>query len=351
MEHKSIEGVAVKASPAGTAEVVIAELNVIDLDGDVVARGAIGSQTVPILPAHNWGSIPLGKARTRELGDRVIADLIFNLDVPEAKAWHSALMFDVEHGPAVQEYSWAYNPTKARPATVDDRRVRLLEEVKLREVSMVIQGASIGSHTVGVKCTDCAGRGDSFDSPVLRRELTRAKALLDAQEADAMATLQALYDQYQHASLDYEHERYKATTAHDQTTRILRAWTSCFYTAVDHPDPVLARAGQACLEMCAAELGIDPPPLTWMVPESAKERSYAERYMRDWDHLELDARVYGAYHLATGRVWVRADLGFEKTMQYVAHEVRHAAGGDEDEARAYQAQWAARLPHADVRSR
>lgn len=339
MEHKSIQGQAVKASPAGTAEVCIATLGVIDHDGDVVAKGAIGQQVVPILAAHNWGGIPLGKASTYEQGNRVMASMKFNMDIPEARSWHSALMFDVAHGPAVQEYSWGYQPTKSQPVTLEGRRVRRLEAVELREVSMVIQGASIGSHTVGVKCTDCGSKSpaDTFtNNPALDRELAKAGRFLREHDRAINAELQAIYDNLQLA------------IAYDESRDLL----AYFYSEVEHPDPALARAGQACLQMCAAELGIAPPPLKWMVAETAAERAYVDRHgARDWDHLVSDERIYGAFQPYTGRVFVRADLSFDLTMQYLAHEVRHAAGGDEDEARAYQAEWASRLPADEARSR
>lgn len=350
MEHKSIDGLAVKAGATGTAEVVIATIGVIDHDGDVVAPGAIGVQSVPILPAHNWASIPLGKARTREVGNQVIADLQFNLEIPEARSWHSALLFDVEHGPAVQEYSWGYHPTKHKPYEVEGRRARLLERVKLHEVSMVVQGASIGSRTVGVKCTECAASSHHEDDPELRRVLTDAKRHVDdyeLAERKALAELERIYKGLLHAEqveLERQFDRFESKVIADRE----RAKGLRYYTACEHPDQVIARAGMACLQMCSAELGIEPPALSWMLPETAEERAYFETYgVRDWDYLPVDCAVYGAFHIATGRVWIRADLGFEQTMHYIAHEVRHAAGGDESQARAYQTEWASRLPNDD----
>lgn len=329
MEHKSIRGVRVtKGAAAGTAEVVIATMGPVDHDGDVVSPGAIGSQVVPILPAHDWNHIPLGKARTREVGDQVVADLTFNMEVPQARDWHAALMFDMEHGPSVQEYSWGYDPLKSKPGMVGNRRVRILESVRLHEVSMVVRGASVGSHTVGVKSQPV--------DPALERELGRAKSNIDAYNRRLIAEMEEI-----RSGLDLA-----------IAVRESRDLLGHFYTACDHPDPVIDRAGRACFEMCCEELGLERrPKLLWMTPETVDERNYVRRYgFRDWTHLFSDVPVYGAYQPAFDAVWVRTDLSFEKTIEYVAHEARHAAGGDENDAYAYQALWAGRVPEVNERS-
>ena len=46
----------------GEVSAVIATLGVIDADQDVTEAGAFGTQSAAIVPAHNWGSTPLGKA-------------------------------------------------------------------------------------------------------------------------------------------------------------------------------------------------------------------------------------------------------------------------------------------------
>lgn len=321
MERKRFEaGGAVKsAGPDGTALVVIAETGVVDSDGDVVLPGAIGVQSVPLLPAHDWASVPLGRADTYEAGSKVYASLSFNLAIPAAQEWHSALLFDLEHPPPKMEYSWGYNPTKARPGEVDGRRVRLLEQVHLHEVSPVLVGASVGTRTLAAKRFDPGAAG----------VLAEGKRHADAYTARVRAELQSIYLGLVKAAVD-EHQARKEAT--------------CFVRLGEHPDPGLAAAAVACAEVCADELGVALPGVCWVLPETARHRAYAERYgTRDWPHLVVDEDVLGAYRRSTGTVFLRADLGFDRLLPVVAHELAHHAGADEPEARAYQAEWARRL--------
>src|SRR5205823_48499 len=94
---------------AGTVTFVVATLNVIDSDGDVTVPGAFGRQNVPMIPAHDWSSVPIGKGLLFEQGSEAIVDAQLNLAVAEARSWFDAIKFDVEHPPPLQEYSYGYS--------------------------------------------------------------------------------------------------------------------------------------------------------------------------------------------------------------------------------------------------
>lgn len=144
----------------GTASWVMATLNVIDDDGDVTLPGAFGKQSFAIVPAHDHTHVPLGKAVLREEGDEAIVDAKFNLDIPAAKDWHSAIKFDLANPPAVQEYSYAYNLHDGgwKMGTFKGERVRFFHPkadgtpgVDVYESSPVLRGAGNFTRTLSAK--------------------------------------------------------------------------------------------------------------------------------------------------------------------------------------------------------
>lgn len=165
---------AFKAAEAdGTASWVMARLNVVDLDGDVTLPGAFGRQHFAILPAHDASHVPLGKASLAEVGDEAVVEARFNLAIPAARDWHAAIMFDLAHPPAVQEYSYAYSLREGGAAygDLDGRRVRYFRPLPdgspgldVLETSPVLRGAGVGTRTLAAK--------DRHD-PALLREFCR----------------------------------------------------------------------------------------------------------------------------------------------------------------------------------
>jgi len=145
-----------KMDEAGTGRARIATLSAVDHDGDTYLPGAFswkdgGHQWCSILPAHDRRATPLGKARVYEEGDAAIADLHFNLAIPEAKSWHSAIMFDLAQGASVQEYSYGFDLQDFDYQVRGDDRVRLFKRVDVHEVSPVLKGAGIGTGTLAMK--------------------------------------------------------------------------------------------------------------------------------------------------------------------------------------------------------
>lgn len=148
------------AGPDGTASFVIATLEVVDSDGDVTMRGFFGRQHVSVLPAHDWGSVPLGKGVVHEDGKEAVAEVKFNLDIEAARDWHSAIVFDLEHPPSLQEYSYGFTILDggSSPGTWGGEKVRVLHPlangrpgVKVHEVSPVLVGAGVGTRTLAAK--------------------------------------------------------------------------------------------------------------------------------------------------------------------------------------------------------
>lgn len=151
MERKDFKLDVKQLGEAGEFEAVIATLNVVDSDGDVILPGAIGEQPVSILPAHDSRSVPIGKGRTFEVGDEVRVKGRFNLDTQPGREWYSALKFDMENPPARQEWSFGFFVDRYRFELRGEKEVRVLEKLLVHEVSPVVLGAGVNTRTIDVK--------------------------------------------------------------------------------------------------------------------------------------------------------------------------------------------------------
>ena len=139
----------------GTGLARIATLDVIDADGDVTVKGAFGEQHVQVLPTHDWGSVPLGKARVFEKGNEALAEFKLNLETVVGKEWHAALRFDLHDGKPIQAWSYGFSVEEASFEERDDvGRVRILEKIKVHEVSPVVIGSGVDTGTLAIKSAD-----------------------------------------------------------------------------------------------------------------------------------------------------------------------------------------------------
>lgn len=181
-EDNIIERVVKQAAPcevkqvgdAGEFAAVIATLGVVDKDDDIIEPGAIGEQSVRVFASHSSHAIPIGKATLREDGDQLIAEGKINLDTVAGRDWHAALKFDLEHPPALQEWSFGFSALDSDSDTVDGRRVRRLKRVKVFEISPVFIGAGVGTRTISVKAAVRVHHTETTTAPwsadtVLRR--------------------------------------------------------------------------------------------------------------------------------------------------------------------------------------
>jgi hypothetical protein len=170
---------------AGKGLARIATLSAVDHDGDTYLPGAFswkegGQQWCSILPAHDGRATPLGKARVYEDADAALAELFFNLEIPAAKSWHSAIMFDLANGGPVQEYSYGFDTIDADFQMRGADRVRLLKRLDVHEVSPVLKGAGIGTRTLAMK-------GASLKEEHFASLIGGLGELADALPADASA--------------------------------------------------------------------------------------------------------------------------------------------------------------------
>lgn len=184
MEIKRYQGEVKQVDGEGSGLAVIATLNVIDKDEDVIVPDAFGNQESHIVPAHNWGSVPLGKARIREQGAEAIAELHFNLNSATASEWHSALKFDFENGERpLMEWSFGFDVLKESRGDFEGRDVRFLEQLKVIEVSPVLLGAGENTRTLTLKSRNGGSRKFADQIQLVDEELSdivaRAKSIID----------------------------------------------------------------------------------------------------------------------------------------------------------------------------
>lgn len=151
MEHKILRTEIKKVTDDGDFEAVIATLGVIDKDGDVIEPGAFGHATVSIQPSHNHGSVPLGKGVIEERGNKAVVVGKLNLDTQPGKEWHSALKFDLENPPSIQEWSFGFLVNESGSETRDGQEIRVLKSLDVFEASPVLLGAGEGTRTLAVK--------------------------------------------------------------------------------------------------------------------------------------------------------------------------------------------------------
>lgn len=184
-EHKSFVPQFKAADDDGSASWVMATLNTIDHDGDVILPGSIGRQDISILPAHNDSHVPLGKGVVFESGDEAIVEAKFNLDIPAARDWHSAIKFDLANPPSVQEYSFGYEllPGGFKAGEFNGQRVRFFQPkgngqpgVDVFESSPVLRGSGINTRTLAAKSREGLKFSEHIEAVVADVDVLIARA-------------------------------------------------------------------------------------------------------------------------------------------------------------------------------
>lgn len=318
MEHKTLGGLSVKSTDKGTATAIFSRFGgPPDSDGDITEPSAFThGQKVPV-SAYNHGSwasaLPVGIATIRVLPDRAEADIEFFLDTSGGRDTFNTVK---ALGPLTQ-YSYGYDVKRSTPGQWNGRPVRILQKLALHEVSPVLVGAGRDTRTV-------AGSVKSAEDPRLRAELVAIRANLTAGDDRLRDEVRAIKDHLELCAI-----------RDDLARQTRRYWSECA-----PPAPSTVDVAWKVLGLCCAELGVDLPLLRWFGPETAAERDYAAQHgERDWPAFATDENVRGAWQKGYRTVWIAADLSPRNVIATVAHEVAHAAGGDEDAAQAYEALW------------
>lgn len=150
MDRKYVPSREFKLDETGHVEVAFAQLNVVDRDADVTLPGAIPGKDV-LIGAYGhttWdGALPVGKGAIGEDGGWAVLRGSFWLDTSAGRETYLA----VKNAGPLQEWSYGYVPLDVGYETRDGQPVRMLKKLDIFEVSPVLVGAGIGTHTRAIK--------------------------------------------------------------------------------------------------------------------------------------------------------------------------------------------------------
>lgn len=130
----------------GEFEAVFATLDVIDHDGDIIAKGAIepGPVVISAYGHASWdGALPVGKGQIAERGNEAIVIGQYFMDTVGGQETYKT----VKALGDLQEYSFAL-PYIER---MNEENPAVITKVKVNEVSPVLMGAGINTRTLDIK--------------------------------------------------------------------------------------------------------------------------------------------------------------------------------------------------------
>lgn len=170
--HKGFDRVEVKDADKGLVTAIFSRFNVIDSDRDVTLPHAFtdGAQVRISAYGHtSWeGALPIGIGTIRTTSTEALMDGRFFLDTQGGRDTFTVVK---ELGP-LGEWSYGYDVEESEAGTFQGQQVRFLKKLKVHEVSPVLVGAGVATHTLSAKAAD----------PV-RREYERFKQLDHALDA------------------------------------------------------------------------------------------------------------------------------------------------------------------------
>lgn len=148
MDYKSFKA-KLADGEEGAFSANFASFNVIDLDEDVTVPGAFADgEAVRIAQwAHDWNAPPVGRGALRVSDTGVSVDGKFFLDTTHGLDHYRTVKGLGE----LQEWSYGFDILESEPGTFEGQKVRFLKRIKVHEVSPVLLGAGIGTHTEGIK--------------------------------------------------------------------------------------------------------------------------------------------------------------------------------------------------------
>ena len=153
MERKTFTGIELKKDKAGSFIAKIAELNVIDKDGDVTLPGAFPEGKTILISAYQHGSwmgeLPVGKGVIREKGNDVLVDGEFNLKSETGKEHYETVKF----APDLQEWSYGFVAQEFESDTEweGNHVARILKKLDVFEAAPVLRGAGMNTSVLAIK--------------------------------------------------------------------------------------------------------------------------------------------------------------------------------------------------------
>lgn len=151
MTVKSFSQIEVKDADKGQVTAVFSRFGVIDKDGDVTMKDAIEDGLEVRISAYghaSWGgALPVGKGVIRLEDDVAIIDAEFFM-----KTTHGRDTFETVKGLGpLGEWSYSLHDVTSDRGEMDGQPVNFLRKIHVHEVSPVLMGAGVDTHTLAVK--------------------------------------------------------------------------------------------------------------------------------------------------------------------------------------------------------
>jgi phage head maturation protease len=181
LELKTLGALEIKSEAEGRVEAVIATLNVVDKDADVLADGALKNGAKVKLSSYGhdavFGDMPVGKGAVFVEGDKAIFRGQYFLGTQRGlEAFNTIKALGTD-----QEWSFGFRVLKAEDPGDEWRAKgarRVLTKLAAFEVSPVIIGAGVGTGTVDVKEAEAAAAAQAaVDAEAARAREEEAKAV------------------------------------------------------------------------------------------------------------------------------------------------------------------------------
>lgn len=150
MDRKTFVPAELKLDAQGYIEAAFAQLNVVDHDGDVTRPGAFPLKDVPMSSYNHtsWdGALPVGKGSISERGDWAVFTGQFFMNTTHGRDAFETIKALGD----LAQYSYGYDVTDGGPAVFEGKSVRELRKLDVFEVSPVLMGAGLGTHTLAIK--------------------------------------------------------------------------------------------------------------------------------------------------------------------------------------------------------
>ena len=177
----------VLANPdAGKFTAIIATLNVVDLDEDVVLTESVGRQDAAIAAwGHGWHLPCVGRGVVFEDKNQLKAEGEFLLQTQAGRDHY----FTVRMMKELQEWSFGLDVQESSWEMRDHTEVRLLHKIQVVEFSPCMRGAGVGTMTLNIKDSQSDSPARFVPTRVLKAERYAEKKA--AEQAALFAKQQA----------------------------------------------------------------------------------------------------------------------------------------------------------------
>jgi HK97 family phage prohead protease len=149
MKKQTYRGTLKSLSETGEFTAVIATMNIVDKDGDMIRSGAIPQETKVKIASwgHKWQDLPIGRGTLHEAGNAIMVKGKFFLDTEAGKETYKT----VKNLGELQEWSFGFDVVDSHTERIDGKTVRILDKLDVYEVSPVLIGAGVGTRTTDIK--------------------------------------------------------------------------------------------------------------------------------------------------------------------------------------------------------